>query len=566
VRISTSPANETCDFAGIKQFVFEHEAEALMNHEHSLRIQTLGDLKVFASGRELAIPPSRKTRSLLGYLLLSGVPQRRERLCELFWDGPDDPRAALRWSLSKLRGVLKDDAPSFLMADRERVALDVGSVVIDIRQILQLADDERASAHDLETAWKSCRQLLLQDSDLPDLSAFSAWLQRERLEITRLRTRLARRLANMETLPPEEAIGWSDAWLEDAPFDRDAAVCAIATRLRAGRVDAADSMRTTLHERFLAANLKPPRWPDETPQDQPPTDERAVYDRDTDRALRIHQRVRFVQADDGASLAWASVGADEAPPLVKAANWLSHLELDWEAPIWSPLFRELARTQRLIRYDERGCGLSDWNVPEISFETFVTDLETVVDAAGLERFPLLGISQGASVSIEYAIRHPERVSHLILFGGYAAGWRHIATPEETREREAIMVLTEAGWGRDDPAYRHLFSTSFMPSATSEELGWFDEFQRRTTSARNAVRFLEAFSRIDVRHRLAELRVPTLVLHSRGDRRIPFETGRQIAASIPGAEFVGLDSDNHLLLGREAASIAFLAAVREFLAR
>ncbi|MGB0133968.1 alpha/beta fold hydrolase, partial [Dokdonella sp.] len=230
-----------------------------------------------------------------------------------------------------------------------------------------------------------------------------------------------------------------------------------------------------------------------------------------------------------------------------------------------PLFRDLAQHRRLVRYDERGCGLSDWEVAEISFETFVTDLEAVVDAAGLERFPLLGISQGASVSIEYAARHPERVSHLILFGGYAAGWRHVATPEETREREAIMVLTEAGWGRDDPAYRHLFSQSFMPSATIEELTWFDDFQRRTTSPKNAVRFLEAFSRIDVRQRLSDLQVPTLVIHSRGDQRIPFGTGRELATAIPDAEFVGLDSPNHLLLGREPASQAFLASVRGFLA-
>jgi pimeloyl-ACP methyl ester carboxylesterase len=271
-----------------------------------------------------------------------------------------------------------------------------------------------------------------------------------------------------------------------------------------------------------------------------------------------------VQAADRTSLAWASVGDVGKPPLVKAANWLSHLELDWEAPIWSPLFRDLARTFHFVRYDERGCGLSDWDVPEISFETFVTDLEMVVDAAGLERFPLLGISQGASVSIEYAARHPDRVSHLILFGGYPVGWRHTATADEMGEREAVMVLTRAGWGRADPSYRRLFSQTFMPGATDAELRWFDEFQRRTTSPRNAVRFLEAFSTIDVRKRLEALSVPTLVIHSRGDLRIPVATGRELATRIPGAQFVGLDSNNHLLLGREPASATFLQAVRQFI--
>ena len=288
-------------------------------------------------------------------------------------------------------------------------------------------------------------------------------------------------------------------------------------------------------------------------------------DRASGCAFEHGQDIRFVRAMDGALLAWTAVGPAGGPPIVKAANWLSHLELDWQAPIWSPLFRDLARRHRFVRYDERGCGLSDWRVPEISFETFVGDLEAVVDAAGLARFPLLGISQGASVSIEYAARHPERVSHLILFGGYDAGWRHGASAEEIREREAIRVLTEAGWGSDDPAYRHLFSHTFMPTASEAELAWFDEFQRRTTSPRNAVRFLDAFASIDVRHRLAELRVPTLILHSRGDQRIPCATGRRMAATIPGAEFVSLESSNHLLLGRESASRALLEAVQEFLA-
>ncbi|MGA9334747.1 MAG: alpha/beta fold hydrolase [Rudaea sp.] len=537
-----------------------------MTNGKTLQIQTLGDLRVIAGGRELAMPPSRKTRSLLGYLILSGVPQRRERLCELFWEVPDDPRGALRWSLSKLRGMLKENDVAFLVADRERVTIDVSDVAVDIHQVVQLAGDEHASAASLAAAWKSCRQTLLENCDLPNLAGFSAWLQRERMEIVRLRTRLARRLAVVDTMAPNEAVEWADAWLEDAPFDRGAAIAAAEARSKAGRIDEAKTLRNELDERFRAANLQPPEWPIQTPPSNVVDVARAVSDEETDRILRIQQCVRFVRAHDGVSLAWATVGDDDNPPLVKAANWLSHLELDWQAPIWSPLFRDLARHRRLIRYDERGCGLSDWNVPEISFETFVTDLETVVDAAGLDRFPLLGISQGASVSIEYAARHPDRVSHLILFGGYAAGWRHLATPEETREREAIMVLTGAGWGRDDPSYRHLFSQTFMPGATNDELSWFDDFQRRTTSPKNAVRFLEAFSQIDVRHRLGELRVPTLVLHSRGDQRIPLRTGRAIAAAIPDAEFVSLDSPNHLLLGRELASAAFLVAVRSFLAR
>ena len=275
------------------------------------------------------------------------------------------------------------------------------------------------------------------------------------------------------------------------------------------------------------------------------------------------QRIQFCTAADEVRIAYASVGA--GPPLVKAANWLSHLELDWDAPIWSPLFRELARDHLFVRYDERGNGLSDWDVDEISFDVFVTDLETVIDELELERFALLGISQGGAVSIDYAVRNPERVSHLILFGAYAAGWRINATPEITKEREAVIALTETGWGQDNPAYRQIFSSTFMPSATIEELNWFNEFQRRTTSPENAARFLSAFGDIDVRHQLAKVTVPTLVIHSLGDRRMPVSIGRDIAAAIPNAEFLGLESDGHLLLGREPASQVFVDAVRKFLA-
>jgi len=278
--------------------------------------------------------------------------------------------------------------------------------------------------------------------------------------------------------------------------------------------------------------------------------------------MLARQRIQFCTSADGARIAYATVG--EGPPVIKAANWLSHLALDWDAPIWSPLFRRLAQSHQLIRYDERGNGLSDWEVDDISFNAFMADLDSVVAASGADRFALLGISQGASVSIEYAVRHPERVSHLVLFGGYAAGWRIDADEALIREREAIMTLTETGWGRNNPAYRQIFSSTFMPDATPEEMGWFNEFQRHTTSPENAARFLSAFGDIDVRDRLAQVKVPTLVLHSRGDRRIPFNVGLDIAAQIPNAEFVGLESDGHLLLGREKASDVFVQTVEEFL--
>jgi pimeloyl-ACP methyl ester carboxylesterase len=526
-----------------------------------LSIQTFGPLRVFFGREELPLPSSRKTRALLGYLALSAAPQRRDRLCEVFWDLPDDPRGALRWSLSKLRPTLNAGSQIRLLTDRERVQLDERAVAVDFQAVKRSAGGEDTNTEELARAWDAARGLLLEDCELPNQPDFSVWLTQQRDEATRFRVRLARRLVELPDLAPEDTERWADRWLLDAPFDPLAAQFAVASRRRTGRKQEADARREELAHAFEAAELAIPDFsvdPFGAGESRKTLVEKPV------EAEALRQVVRFVQADDNASLAWASVGSADAPPLVKAANWLSHLELDWEAPIWSPLFRDLGNTFNFIRYDERGCGLSDWDVPEISFGTFVSDLELVVDAAGLGRFPLLGISQGAAVSIEYAARHPDRVSHLILFGGYTAGWRHTATSAQAREREAVMVLTETGWGQTNPSFRHMFSQTFMPDATLEELAWFDEFQRNTTSADNAVRFLDAFSNIDVRHRLKDIQCPTLVIHCRGDLRIPMPSGRAIAAEIAGAEFVGLDSNNHLLLGREPASSEFVSEIRRFL--
>ena len=524
-----------------------------------LSIRTFGTLQVVWGGEPLTLPSSRKTRALIGYLALCSTPQRRDRLCELFWDVPDDPRGALRWSLSKLRPVVNVNGRTRLIADRERVQVDAALVRVDFHEIAIHAADDDADEAALAADWERAAGLLLEDCELANQPDFMAWLARQRNEAARLRIRIARRLALSAKLGLEDREKWAERWLLDAPFDPAAAEQAVLARRRLGREREAAALAYDLSASFRAAGLTPPSF---AASPSPPRPEPAAPALEPEGAPR--QAIRFVTARDGVSLAWGSVGKRDNPPLLKAANWLSHLELDWDAPIWSPLFRELARSFHFVRYDERGCGLSDWDVPELSFEQFVTDLETVADAAGLDRFPLLGISQGAAVSIEYAARHPDRVSHLVLFGGYAAGWRHTASPEEVREREAVMVLTETGWGRTNPSYRHLFSQTFMPGATPDELAWFDEFQRRTTSSRNAVRFLDAFADIDVRDRLRDIAVPTLVVHSLGDLRIPVATGRALAAEIPNAEFAGLASDNHLLLGREPASLEFLAAVGHFL--
>jgi len=276
------------------------------------------------------------------------------------------------------------------------------------------------------------------------------------------------------------------------------------------------------------------------------------------------QRVRLCTGLDGVHLAYASVGT--GPTLVKAANWLSHLDYDWESPVWRHWWRELRARYQLVRYDERGCGLSDWDVQDFSLDTWVADLETVVDAAGLERFILLGISQGGPVAITYAARHPERVRGLILFGTFMQGRRvRAANAQEQEEARVQVQLVRLGWGQDNATFRRVFAMQFMPDGTQQQWEAFDELQRRTTSTSNAVRFVEAFGDIDVSNIVGAVSAPSLVIHCRDDIRLPLEGGRQLAALLPHSRLVILDSANHLLLEGEPAWPRFLAEVDAFTA-
>ncbi|HKO69089.1 MAG TPA: alpha/beta fold hydrolase [Burkholderiaceae bacterium] len=275
------------------------------------------------------------------------------------------------------------------------------------------------------------------------------------------------------------------------------------------------------------------------------------------------QQIRFCTGHDGVRIAYATSGL--GPPLIKAANWLSHLEFDVGSPVWSHLLNELSRQHTLVRYDERGCGLSDREVGDLSFDAWLHDLETVVDAAQVERFPLLGISQGASIAVAYAVRHPERVTQLILHGGYARGrLKRNPTPQQHEEAELMNRLAEIGWGKENPAFRQFFTTQYIPGGTADQHHWFNELERVSTSASNAARFMREFNDIDVVDLLPRVACPTLVLHSSRDVRVPFDEGRLIAGRIPAARFVPLESENHLLLESEPAWQRWVEEFRAFL--
>jgi pimeloyl-ACP methyl ester carboxylesterase len=266
--------------------------------------------------------------------------------------------------------------------------------------------------------------------------------------------------------------------------------------------------------------------------------------------------IRFCSGFDGARIAYSVSG--KGLPLVRASTWLSHLELDCTNAIWAPWLDELNSHFRLIRYDQRGCGLSDRDIKDISLDAWVADLEAVVDAAGLEQFVLFGMSQGGPIAAAYAARHPDRVGALILLGAYAQG--RMKRPEAQAQREesqTLIKLIEVGWGSETPAFRQVFTTFFMPDASADEVRAFDELQRMSSSPQMAARIVEAFDYVDVCEVLPQIRCPALVFHSTHDARIPFEQGRLMASLIPGARFIPLESRNHVLVKGEPAWREFM---------
>lgn len=353
--------------------------------------------------------------------------------------------------------------------------------------------------------------------------------------------------------------------LEQVWGDRFVTDSALSSRLKAARRAVGDDggaqrVIRTVHGRgyqFVAPVAEPRRHQDRH------QDRRAATSGENTAARRNDQEIRFCIAPDGTRIAYATAG--NGPPLVRAGNWMTHLDYDWDNPVWRHWMQGLTRRRRLIRYDERGCGLSDWDLPEFSFQAWVDDLRLVADALRLDRFPLLGVSQGGAVAIAFAAHHPERVSHLVLAGAYPRGRLVRAeTDEERREAALNLDLARVGWHRDDPAFRQVFTAQFLPDGTPEQWAAFNELQRRSTSADNAVRFLDLFAGIDVTELAPRVRCPTLILHSRGDLRVPLSSACELAALIPGSQLVPLPSRNHILTETEPAWPTFLAEIDHFL--
>ncbi len=274
-------------------------------------------------------------------------------------------------------------------------------------------------------------------------------------------------------------------------------------------------------------------------------------------------QIRFCRASDGVRIAYATTG--RGPAMIEVSTWLNHLEFDWQSPVWRPRLVEMAKNYTMTRYDGRGCGLSDRTVEDLSFEANLRDLEAVADAAGFKRFILLGCCQGSGLAIAYAARHPERVSNLILYGAFARGrLKRNPSAQDLDEANIMLKLVELGCGRENPAFRQVYTTLFIPESTSEQFSWFSDLQRMSTSPENAVGLIRGFDAMDVSDLLPKMSCPTLVLHARNDGRVPFGEGRMIASTITGAEFVPLESRNHILLEHQPAWKQFFAEIARFI--
>jgi DNA-binding SARP family transcriptional activator/pimeloyl-ACP methyl ester carboxylesterase len=535
----------------------------------ALEIRILGELEVLRDGEPVPLPASRKTRGLLAYLVMTGRAHRRERLCEMLWEIPDDPRGALRWSLAKIRRLVDDSETQRIVATRDAVGFEPHDARIDLWDLRRAVRDiDGMTAEQLIELAGLMRGECLDGGDMPNCPGFQSWLVSEREEVRGARRRILAALVGASGDDPDNALEAARRLVAVDPHDESAQLALLRLLVKAGRVreardqlqvamrlvgtcDAGAASRLAFQMRSIAATAGQPAVADAS---RPPA---AIV------AGQASQTIRFCVARDGARIAYSVAG--DGPPLLKAANWLNHLEYDWRSPIWRHLMDLLVERHTLVRYDERGNGLSDVNVSEISFEAFVADLEAVVDASGIDRFPLVGISQGCAVAIAYAVRHPQRVTRLVLHGGYALGWRSRRDPDEIAAREALMTLIRTGWGRSNPAFRQVFTSLFFPDATAEQVEWFNELQRVSTTPANAVRLLTAMGDIDVTNLLGRVAVPTLVTHCTGDARVAFEVGRNLAKGIPGARFVQLESRNHLMLAHEPAWARFAAEVRAFVA-
>src|SRR3984893_8371772 len=530
------------------------EGTRVMKGKEVLRVSVLCNLAVLPQRTRMQLPPSKKTRALLAYLAVTARPHSRDRLCAMFWAVPDDPRAALRWSLSRLRPLVDEPDCRRIIADRENVSFDLDRVTVDILALRSVARNgtDAISTDVLRQATEALEGDFLEGLDLPDCKEFQSWCIAEREETRRLRVRLLTALvARLEDVP-DEALRHLRTQCHLHPANEAAQAILVRLLRAAGRWREAEEQFQSAQRRLEEFNVP---CTGALRQGAPlplqadartPADDRTAPLTPAERlpARPALHEVQFCRTSDDVRIAYASVG--DGPPVVWAAHWLSHLAFSWETPIWRHWTEEFAKDHAFVTYDERGNGLSDWDNPTFSVDAFVRDLEAVVDALGFDRFALIGSSKGGATAMAYAARHPERVSHLVLCGAIAQGWRVWGNDAEIERREAIITLTRQGWAQDNPAFRQIRTSLLLPDATLEEMESFNHLQRISAPAENAARLQQSSGDVNVLDLLPGIVAPTLVLHCRDDAAMPFAQGQLIASRIPRATLVPLESRNHVL--------------------
>lgn len=525
----------------------------------SLSLSLIGSPAIRLGDMALELPPSKKARALLAYLAATQQPQRRERLISLFWSDAESGREGLRWILSRLRRALEPDGILRIDADRDTVAIRDTAASCDIWLVKQIAKITPAasSTATLLAAASLPGGDFLEGLDLPDCYEFRLWCTAERENLRRTMAAILATLCDRLGCS-EQALPYARRRVVLDPTEECAHIALVQMLIALHRLREAEAHIETARQQFEAAGLPPPYklirlW---AAQDTAP---RPVIEM-TRRPTR--QRVQFCTTSDDVRIAYAVSG--EGPRIVKAANWYSHLEHDLENPIWQHLLNTLAQDRQLVRYDRRGCGLSDRTTRKFSFDDSLRDLEAVGGLFAQQPFDLVGFCSGGAMAAAYAARHPHHVRRLVLIGSAAVGWRRRGeTSRATNEH--MIALTRRGWALDNPAFRQVFTSLMFPDADQEQSRWFNELQRISAEPDTAATLMEAFGDYDVTPLLSQVQCPTLVLHNRDDAMVPAEFGRQCAAGIPDAQFITLPSRNHLPLENEPAWAKLKSEIDGFLA-
>ncbi|NNE21831.1 MAG: alpha/beta fold hydrolase [Rhizobiales bacterium] len=539
-----------------------------------MKINVLGGLEIKGSGKK---PLTRKAKAVAAYLVLQrGRPQSREQLAALFWENSpqEQARTNLRQCLSTLRKHFEDA----LIADADAILIDPSNIDTDVERF-----EESINSDDLEVLTQAIR---LYKGDLLDgfgvkEEAFEAWIRAERERYRMLMVDgLTRLIGQCEaTNDAGSAVRFATRLLALDPLNENVHRSLMRAYTAQDRYDAAlkqfevckDILRRDLDVQpqpetlALIKDIRAQRNELAAPlsvQEHDTGSGRASGTEKSGYTLSDQSNVRYVQSSDGVSIAYADVG--EGHPMVLLGGWMTHLEKDWDSPVMRYFLTHLSESFRLIRIDQRGQGMSDWTHVDISSEKMVDDVECVIDQFDFQKVAIFATSQGAAVSIAYAVRHPDRVSHLILHGGYARGRCRRGEPGAAAESEAMVTLIRQRWGAENPAFRQYMTSLFIPDASQEDASWFNDFQRTCGPGENMARFREMFDEMDISELLSQVRVPTLILHCTGDAVAPISEGKFMASRIPGAQFILLESNNHMIFENEPDFPKFVQSIRNFI--